>query len=56
MIMSPPANAGNAGSIPASGRSPGDRNSYPLQYSYLENPMDRKAWKAIDHRMAKSQT
>ena len=34
-------NAGDLGSIPGSGRSPGKRNGYPLQYSYLENPMDR---------------
>ena len=37
-------NAGDMGSIPGSGRSPGEENSYPLQYFYLENPMDRGAW------------
>ena len=37
-------NVGDLGSIPGSGRSLGERNSYPLQYSYLENPMDRGAW------------
>ena len=36
--------AGDSGSIPESGRSPGEGNGNPLQYSYLENPMDRKAW------------
>ena len=38
------ANAGDMGLIPGSGRSPGERNGYPLQYSCLENPMDRGAW------------
>ena len=37
-------NAGDAGSIPESGRSPGEGNGSPLQYSCLENPMDRGAW------------
>ena len=37
-------NAGDPGSIPGSGRSPGEENGYPLQYSCLENPMDRGAW------------
>ena len=37
-------NAGDPGSIPGSGRSPGEGNGYPLQYSCLENPMDRGAW------------
>ena len=39
-------NSGDLGSIPGLGRSPGDGNSNPLQYSYLENPMDRGAWQA----------
>jgi len=42
-------------SIPGSGRSPGGRGN-PLQYSYLENPRDRRAWRAAVHRVAKSQT
>ena len=42
-----PANAGDADSIPGSGRSPGKGNSNPLQYSCLGNPMDREAWQAI---------
>ena len=49
-------NAGDPGSIPGSGRSPGEGNGYPLQYSCLENPMDRGAWRATVHGVAKSQT
>ena len=41
-------NAGDLGSIPGSGRFPGEGNSNPLQYSCLENPMDRGAWWAIE--------
>ena len=44
------------GLIPESGRSPGERNGYPLQYSCLENPMDRGACWATVHGVAKSQT
>ena len=47
MVKNPPANAGDvrdAGLIPGSGRSPGEGNGNPLQYSCLENPMDRGAW------------
>ena len=47
-------NAGDLGSIPGSGRSPGERNGNPLQYSYLENPMDRGDLRAAVHRVAKS--
>ena len=47
-------NAGDLGSSPGSRRSPGGGHSNPLQYSCLENPMDRGAWQAIVHRMAKS--
>ena len=43
VIKNPPANAGDTGSIPGSGRSPGEGNTNPLQYSCLENPMDRGA-------------
>ena len=46
----------NAGSIPESGRSPGEGNGYPLQYSYLKNPIYRGALWAIVHRVSKSQT
>ena len=49
-------NAGDAGSIPGSGKSPGGHHNNPLQCSCLENPMDRGAWWATVHRAAKSQT
>ena len=49
-------NAGDPGSIPGSGRSPGEGNGSPLQYSCLENPMDRGAWWATIHGVAKSRT
>ena len=45
-VKNPPANAGARGSIPGWGRSPGESNGNPLQYSYLGNPMDRGAWRA----------
>ena len=56
VAKNPPANAGDVGSIPGSGRSPGEGNGNPLQYSCLENPIDRGAWRAIVHGVAKSQT
>ena len=49
MVKNPPANAEDAGLIPGSGRSPGEGNGNPLQYSWLENPMDRGAWRATVH-------
>ena len=49
-------NAGDPGLIPGSARSPGERNGNPLQYSYLENSMDRGAWWATVHGVPKSQT
>ena len=49
-------NAGDLGSIPGLGRSPGGGHGNPLQYSCLENPMDRGAWQAAVHGVAKSQT
>ena len=58
-VKNPPANAGDlkdTGSIPGSGRSPGGGHSSPLQYICLENPMDRRAWRATVHRVTKSQT
>ena len=51
MVKNPAANAGDvreAGSIPGSGRSPGERNGNLLQYSCLENPMDRGAWQVTE--------
>ena len=58
MVKNLPANEGDTGDlglIPGLGRSPGERNGNPLQYSCLENPMDRGAWRATIHRVAKSQ-
>ena len=49
-------NAGDSGSIPGSGRSPGEGNGNPLQYSCPENSMDRGAWLATVHEIPKSQT
>ena len=49
-------NAGDLGSIPGSGRSPGAGNGNPLRCSYLENPKDRGAWRAPVHRVTKSWT
>ena len=49
-------NAGDPGSIPGLGRSPVEGNGYPLQYSCLENSMDRRAWWATVHGVAKSRT
>ena len=56
LIKNLPANAGDArdsGSIPGSGRSPGEGHANPLQHSCLENPMDRGAWWATVHGIAK---
>ena len=57
MIKNPPANAGgtrDVGSVPALGRSPGEGHGNPLQYSCLENPMDRGAWWVTIHGVEKS--
>ena len=57
MVKNPPANAGDireANSVPGLGRSPGGRHGNPLQYSCLENLMDRGAWRAMVHRVAES--
>ena len=59
VVKNLPANAGDirdTDSIPGSGRSPGEGNGNPLQYSCLENPIDRGAWWAIFHRVAQSWT
>ena len=55
-IKASACNAGDLGSIPGSGRSPGEGNGNPLQYSCLENPMDGGAWWATVHGVAKSRT
>ena len=49
-------NVGDLGSIPGSGRSPGEGNGHPLQNSWLENSMDREAWWATVHGVSKSWT
>ena len=59
MVKNLPANTGDVkymGLIPGSGKSPGGRHGNPLQYSSLENPMDRETWRATVHRVTKSQT
>ena len=59
VVKNPTANAGDlrdVGLIPGLGRCPGEGNGNPLQYSCLENPMDRGAWWAIVHGVAKGQT
>ena len=59
VVKNLPANAGGVrdkGLIPGLGRFPGGGNGYPLQYSYLENPMDRGAWLATVHGVAQSWT
>ena len=59
MIKNPPDNAGDAGdkgSIPGLGRSPGGGNENPLQYFYLENSLDTRAWKTTVHGITKSWT
>ena len=53
MVQNPPANAGDVGSIPVLGKSPGEGNDNPLQYSRLGNPMDREAWQATGHGVVK---
>ena len=52
VVKNPPANAGDVGLIPGSGRSPGEGNGNPLQYSCLENLMDRRTWQATVHGVA----
>ena len=59
VVKNPPANAGDirdTGSIPGSGKSPGEGNGNPLQYSCLENPMDRGAWWATAYNVVESWT
>ena len=56
VVKNPPANVGDTGSIPGPGRSPGEGNGSPLQYSCLEDSMNRGAWWATVHGVTKSQT
>ena len=56
VVKNPPTNTGDEGSIPGSGRSPGRGKGNPLQYSCLENPMNRGAWWGTVHGVTKSQT
>ena len=53
-VKNPPANGGDKSLTPGSGRCPGEGNGSPLQYSCLKNPMDRGAWWAVTHGVAKS--
>ena len=53
VVKNLPANAGDAGSIPGLGRSPGEGNGNPLQYSCLGNPMEKGAWWATVHGVAR---
>ena len=56
MVKNPPASAGDLGLILGLERPPGEGNGYPLQYSCLENPVDRGAWLSAVHGATKSQT
>ena len=56
VVKNLPAKAGDTGFIPGLGRSPGDGNGSPLQYSCLENPINRGAWRATVHGVTKSRT
>ena len=56
MVKNLPANAGDSGSIPGPEKAFGEENGKPLQFSCLENPMDRGAWWATVHRVVKSLT
>ena len=53
MVKNPPTNAGDAGSVPESGKSPGEGKGNPVQYSWLGNPMDRGAWQAMVYGVTK---
>ena len=53
VVKNPPANAGDMGSFPGSGKSPGEGNGNPFQYSCLGNPTDRGAWWATVHGVTK---
>ena len=53
MVKNPPVNAGDVGSVPGLGRSPGEGNGHSFQYSCLGNSMDRGAWQSTVHGVAK---
>ena len=53
VVKNPPANAGYTGSVPGSGKSPGEKNKNPLQYPCLGNSMDSGAWRATVHGLHK---
>ena len=55
-LLADAGDVGDTGLIPGSGRSPGEGNGNPLQYSFLGNPMDRGAWQATVHGVTKNQT
>ena len=56
VVKNPPTYAGDMDLIPGLGRNPGEGNGNPIQYSCLENSMDREAWHTTVHGVAKSQT
>ena len=56
VVNSPPSCAADEGSVPGSGRFPGEGNGYPLQYSCLENPKDKRPWRATVHGATESGT
>ena len=56
VVKNPPVNEGDTGLIPGSGRSPGEGNANPLQYSCWENPMDGGAWQVTVYGVAKNRT
>ena len=56
VVKNPPTSAEGVGLIPGSGKSPGEENGNPLQYSCLGNPMDRGAWQAIVHGVTRKES
>ena len=56
VVKNPPADTGDVGFLPGLGRSPGERDGNSLQYSYLENPLNRGAWRATVHGVTKRRT
>jgi len=56
VVKTPPSSAEDTGLIPGWGKAPGEGNSNPFQYSCLENPMEKRAWRATVHGVTKNQT